>query len=385
MSWNEPGGAEPPKSRRPADGGDSLDAALARWARRLAGGGQRGGGDGNEFTQLPRLLGGLLIAIWLGSGFYQIDAAERGVVQRFGKYQTTTATGSGMGWHLPWPIETLSKVNVSAINSIDYQSRMLTSDVNLVNITCAIQYQYTDALKVLFQVLFQVRDPEATLREVSESAIREIVGQNTLDAVLAGASRAAVTNNTRDLIQKTLDAYQSGIRVVSVNLTEVQVPEAVQSAQRDANKAIEDRERYSKEAQAYANDLVPRARGAAQRQLLDAEAYKQQVVAKAEGDASRFTQLANAYAAAPEVTRNRLYIDTMNTILSRSRKVVLDAKSGNGNMIYLPLDKLLESSQGRSMATTDITSAPPAGSAVTAPSGATVDNSDSRSRDRVER
>jgi membrane protease subunit HflK len=358
-----------------------LDAALSRWARRLGGGGKggKGGTDGGgDFAMLPRLLAALLVVVWLASGFYQIDAAERGVIQRFGKFRTMTNTGSGMGWHLPWPVETISKVNVSAINSIDYQSRMLTSDVNLVNITCVIQYQYTDALKVLFQV----RDPESTLREVSESAIREIVGQNTLDQVLAGASRAAVTTNTRDLIQKTLEAYQSGIRVVSVNLTEVQVPEAVQSAQRDANKAIEDRERYSKEAQAYSNDLVPRARGAAQRQLLDAEAYKQQVVAKADGDTSRFTQLANAYAAAPEVTRNRLYIDMMNTVLGRSRKVILDAKSGNGNMIYLPLDKLMEAGSTRNSGNaTEIT--------VTAPTGSSTpvapDNGDSRSRDRVER
>jgi len=378
MSWNQPGGAEPPKSRRPSGGGGAFDAVLARWARRLAGG---EGGDGGDFSMLPRLLGALLVAVWLGSGFYQIDAAERGVIQRFGKFQSMTDTGSGMGWHLPWPVETLSKVNVAGINSIDYQSRMLTSDVNLVNITCAIQYQYTDALKVLFQV----RDPEATLREVSESAIREIVGQNTLDAVLAGATRAAVTANTRDLIQKTLDVYGSGIRVVSVNLTEVQVPEAVQSAQRDANKAIEDRERYSKEAQAYANDLVPRARGAAQRQLLDAEAYKQQIVAKAEGDTSRFTQLANAYAAAPEVTRERLYIDAVNTILARSRKVFLDAKTGNGNMIYLPLDKLMEAGQGRNAAPSEITSSAPAAAAATAPAAATADNGDSRGRERTER
>jgi membrane protease subunit HflK len=385
MSWNQPGGAEPPKSRRPAGGGGAFDAVLSRWARRLtggAGGGQGGEGSG-DFGMLPRLLGGLLLAVWLGSGFYQIDAAERGVIQRFGKFQTMTDTGSGMGWHLPWPIETLSKVNVSGINSIDYQSRMLTSDVNLVNITCVIQYQYTDALKVLFQV----RDPESTLREVSESAIREIVGQNTLDQVLAGASRAAVTANTRDLIQKTLDAYQSGIRVVSANLTEVQVPEAVQSAQRDANKAIEDRERYSKEAQAYANDLVPRAKGAAQRQLLDAEAYKQQVVAKADGDTSRFTQLANAYTAAPEVTRSRLYIDMMNTVLGRSRKVILDAKTGNGSMIYLPLDKLMEAGASRSAGnTSEITVTAPAGTAAGAPAAAAApDNGDSRSRDRAER
>lgn len=350
---------------------------LGRWARRLGGGGQ--GGEGRtDLGMLPRLIGALLVVVWLASGFYQIGAAERGVIQRFGRFNTLTEVGSGMGWHLPWPIETIGKVDVSGINSIDYQSRMLTSDVNLVNISCAIQYQYADALKVLFKV----RDPESTLREVSESAIREVVGRNALDAVLAGASRAAITANTLELIQRTLDVYQSGIRVVSVNLTEVQVPEAVQAAQRDANKAIEDRERYSKEAQAYAQDIVPKARGNAQRQLLDAEAYKQQVVAKADGDTARFTQLANAYAAAPEVTRDRLYIDMMNTVLGRSRKVILDAKSGNGNMIYLPLDKLMEAGTNRNNGNTEITVTAPAGTSASTPPS---DNGDGRSRDRTDR
>ena len=378
MSWNEPGGAEPPKSRRSSDGSGAFQTLASRLARWLRGG--QDSGDGNDFALLMRTLLALLVVGWLGSGFYQIDAAERGVIQRFGKFASMTATGSGMGWHLPWPIETLSKIDVSGINSIDYQSRVLTSDVNLVNITCAVQYQNTDALKVLFQV----RDPEATLREVSESAIREVIGQSTLDSVLAGASRAAITSSTRDLIQKTLDGYQSGVRVVSVNLTEVQVPEAVQSAQRDANKAIEDRERYSKEAQAYANDLVPRARGNAQRQLLDAEAYKQQVVAKAEGDAARFTQLAGAYAASPQVTRNRLYIDTMNAILSQSRKVVVDTKTGNGNMIYLPLDKLMEAGAGRKGAVAAEAGSSASAAATPAPS-APAASGDSRSRERADR
>jgi membrane protease subunit HflK len=247
-----------------------------------------------------------------------------------------------------------------------------------VNINCAIQFQNADPLKLLFKV----RDPDVTLQQVSESAIREVIGQNTLEAVLAGASRAAITSNTRDLIQKTLDSYGTGIRVISVNLTEVQVPEAVQAAQRDANKAIEDRERYSKEAQAYSNDLLPRARGTAQRQLLEAEAYKLQAIAKAEGDTSRFSQLAAAYAQAPDVTRNRLYIETMETVLSRSRKVILDAKSGTGNMIYLPLDKMVEAGNSRtSSASSDIVVSPANGAAANTVS----DPQDNRSRDRVER
>jgi membrane protease subunit HflK len=215
---------------------------------------------------------------------------------------------------------------------------MLTADVNLVEIRSAIQYQYLDPVKVLFQV----RDPEQTLREVSESAIREVVGQANLDQVL-GNARQQITEGTRDLIQRTLDSYNAGIRVTSVNLTDVQVPEAVIAAQRDANKAIEDRDRFSKEAQAYANDILPKAQGTAQRQMQDAEAYKMQIVAVADGDVARFNSVYAAYAQAPEVTRQRMYIETIEQIMQQSKKVMLDSKAGGGgNMIYLPLDKLLE-------------------------------------------
>jgi len=365
MAWNQPGNDQGGKSRRPGTG-STLDETLRRWQQRL------GGPDGSGRGLLVLYGVGGLLVLWLFTGFYQIDAPERGVVQRFGKYAGISEPG--WGWRWPWPIETISKVNVSSVNSISYQSRMLTADVNLVNISCAIQYQYADPLKVLFQV----RDPEGTLREVSESAIREVIGQNPLDSVLAGEPRRAITTNTRDLIQKTLDSYGSGIRVLSVNLTEVQVPEPVLPSQRDANKAIEDRERFSQEAQAYANDLLPRARGMAQRQLLDAEAYKLQVVAAAEGDASRFNQLAAAYAQAPDVTRNRMYIETMELVMSRSRKLLLDTRSGSSNMIYLPLDKLIESSAPRSAA-----GAPAGDSAV--PTGATEAAGDPRSRERGER
>jgi membrane protease subunit HflK len=190
-------------------------------------------------------------------------------------------------------------------------------------------------------VLFQVRDPESTLREVSESAIREIVGQASLDQVL-GVARQQITESTRDLIQRTLDSYNSGIRVTSVNLTDVQVPEAVLASQRDANKAIEDRDRFSKEAQAYANDILPKAQGTRQRAIQDAEAYKNQVVSIAEGDVARFNSVYAAYAQAPEVTRQRMYIEAIETVMQRSKKVVLDTKGSGGNMIYLPLDRMLD-------------------------------------------
>jgi membrane protease subunit HflK len=302
-----------------------------------SGGGERpaGPGDGNPQFALMVLAG--LAFLWLASGFFKIDAAERGVIQRFGKF--VQIREPGLGWHLPWPIATVTKVNVSKVESVEYRSRMLTADVNLVDIRSAIQYQYTDPVKVLFQV----RDPEATLREVSESAIREVVGQASLEDVL-GAQRQLVSTRTRDLIQRTLDGYNSGVRVLSVNLTDVQVPEAVLASQRDANKAIEDRDRFSKEAEAYANDILPKAQGAAQRLQEDAQAYKAQILAIAEGDVARFESIYNAYAQAPEVTRQRLYIEAVEQIMQRSRKVIVGAKGGNGgNVLYLPLDRLIGS------------------------------------------
>jgi membrane protease subunit HflK len=344
MAWNEPGGrGESPWGRRPAgDGGGGLDGALASLQRRIESllrGGGAGGGSSSEDGGGGHL--GLWIAIlcavlWLITGFYMVDASERAVVQRFGKF--VAVHDPGAGWAFPWPIDSVTKVNISKVNSFESRSRMLTADVNLVDIHSAIQFQYTDPVKVLFQV----REPENTLREVSESAIREVVGQSALEDVL-GAARQTVSIRTRDLIQKTLDSYNSGLHVLSVNLTEVQVPEAVLASQRDANKAIEDRDRFSKEAQAYSNDILPRADGAAQRLLQDAQAYKAQILAQAEGDVARFESVYAAYSQAPEVTRQRMYLETIEQVMQRSRKVVIDAKSGsNGNMLYLPLDKLVE-------------------------------------------
>jgi modulator of FtsH protease HflK len=349
MAWNEPDNrGESPWGKRPeASGSGRADAGLAGWQRKLEaimkGGGAGGsggapgtaGGPDDNTRSLGLLIGAVLLLLWLASGMFQVDASERAVVQRFGKF--TEVRQPGLGWVLPWPIETITKVNVSQVNSAEYRSRMLTADVNLVDIRSTVQYQYSDPVKVLFQV----RDPESTLREVSESAIREVVGQAQLEDVL-GASRQAITLSTRDLIQRTLDAYNTGIRVTSVNLTDVQVPEAVLPSQRDANKAIEDRDRFSKEAQAYANDILPKAQGAAQRLLQDAEAYKSMVVSQAEGDVARFNSVYSAYAQAPEVTRQRMYIETIESIMQRSNKVLLDTKAGQGNMVYLPLDKLME-------------------------------------------
>jgi len=365
MAWNEPDNrGESPWGKRPSgspsggSGGD-LFKVLQRRLEALLGGNRGGSGGGDSPIRdssgsLALLLGLGLLVLWLASGFFQVDASERAVIQRFGKF--TAIRNPGLGWALPWPIESVSKVNVSKVNSVEYRSRMLTADVNLVEIRSAIQYQYSDPVKVLFQV----RDPESTLREVSESAIREIVGQAQLDQVL-GVSRQSITEETRELIQRTLDSYSSGIRVSSVNLTDVQVPEAVLASQRDANKAIEDRDRFSKEAQAYANDILPKVEGAAQRLVQDAEGYKSQVVSQAQGDVARFNSVYTAYAAAPEVTRQRMYIDAIESILQRSKKVMLDAKGGtNGNMIYLPLDRMFDKGTSVSAAPAQPAAAPAA-------------------------
>jgi membrane protease subunit HflK len=284
------------------------------------------------------------LALWLASGIFQIKAAEQGVILRFGKL--VDIRNQGAGWRWPWPIETLIKVNVASVQSSEYKSRVLTSDVNLVDLRFAVQYQLSDPKKVLFQV----KDPEATLSEVSEMAIREVVGRSELDDVLVGKTRPEITRRAKELIQHTLDTYNTGITITTVNLTDVQVPEAVIPSQRDANKALADQERFVKESQAYANSIIPVAQGAAARMQQDAEAYKSQVTAIAEGQAARFLAREQAYAQAPEVTRRRMYMDTVENVLARAHKVLIDTKAGNGsggNMLYLPLDKLLEKANAR--------------------------------------
>jgi membrane protease subunit HflK len=354
MAWNEPGGNKNPWDRRPGQGGPpDLDDIVRNWQRRL--GAIFGGGQGPRAPGRPRLnwgaIGLLLLAVWAATGFYQVDSAERGVVTRFGRYVQTT--NEGLRWHWPWPVERVQIVNIAKNDSIDDKTRMLTADENLVDINMAVQFLRADPLKFVFKV----RDPEETLRDVSESAIREIIGQSKLDFVL-GAGRQEITERTKQLIQRMLDVYQTGIQVISVNLTAVSVPDPVAPSQKDAIKAREDRDRFSQEAQAYSNDVVPKARGTAARQLQDAQAYRTRVVAESEGETARFGQVLDAYQRAPNVTRERLYLETVEIVLSRSHKVLLDTKPGS-NVIYLPLDKLLEkSSQTGSDGTSGIIATP---------------------------
>src|SRR5579863_7229384 len=339
MAWNKPSGQNTPWGRRPGQGGGDLDEQLKSWAKKLES--WLPGGAGGEGGSLWLTAGLVLLGLWLASGFYQVTAAERGVVQRFGKLLDVQPPG--VGWRWPWPIETVTKVDVASVNSSDFKSRVLTSDVNLVDLHFAVQYQFTDPVKKLFRV----RDPETTLSEVSESAIREIVGRSTLDEVLVGTTRPEITRRTKELIQHTLDSYNAGITVTTVNLEDVQVPDAVIPSQRDANKAQADKERLILESEAYVNGIIPVAQGQAARVKQESQAYRAQVTAIAEGEASRFSQLQAAYALAPEVTRRRMYMDSVEKLLARSHKVLIDGHAGN-NMIYLPIDKLLEKGAAQS-------------------------------------
>jgi membrane protease subunit HflK len=278
------------------------------------------------------------IVLWLLSGFYQVDEAERGVVLQFGAYEKTTLPG--LHWHLPYPFQRVETVNVAQVESFNHSTRMLTSDENIVSVDLRVQFRRTDAQAFLFNV----RNPEETLGEVTETAIREVVGKSTLDFVLT-EGRAEVAASAREIIQSTLDAYGAGIEITSVNLEDANFPSQVEAAVQDAIKAREDRDRLALEAEAYANDVVPRARGNAARLLESAEAYRAQVIAEAEGESDRFIALLTEYQRAPEVTRQRLYYETMEQVLGNSSKVILDAQ-GSGTLMYLPIDELLKRSGG---------------------------------------
>ena len=278
----------------------------------------------------------LLLAVWAFTGFYQVNDAERGLVLRFGALQTITQPG--LRWHIPWPVEAVERINTNLFERFPYQGSMLTRDENIVLVDLVVQYRRTDPEAYLFNM----RSPEETLGNITGSAIREVIGKNLLDFILTDG-RAEIAAQAQVLIQDTVDAYGAGITIYEVNLQEANFPGDVEASVQDAIKAREDKERMSFEAQAYANDIVPNARGAAARQLQDAEGYRARVIADAEGEASRFTQVLFEYEKAPEVTRQRIYLETLEAILATSTKVLLDTPEGSGgNLIYLPLDRLME-------------------------------------------
>jgi membrane protease subunit HflK len=344
MAWNDPGKNENPWQRRPGKGPPDLDELLRRLQKRLrgliGGGGAGAGGDGPSIGGSGRAIGigslaAATVALWVVFGsFYLNGAAERSVITRFGKYVKTTTGGFNM--RLPWPIDRRTVINVTEFQSFTDRTRMLTQDEALVDIDLAVQYRRADPVKFAFNV----REPEETLGEVSESAIREVIGQSKLDFVLE-AGRQEISAKTKDLVQRTIAAYNTGIEVISVNLQGVSVPEQVAPAQKDAIKAREDKERATLAAETYANDIVPKARGAAVSVVEGARAYRSRVIADAEGESARFLSLAAEYQRAPAVTRERLYLETMEQVLGKASLVLVDL-DGTGNLVYLPLDKLLE-------------------------------------------
>ena len=349
MAWNDSGNGKDPWRRDGAEPND-LDQIVQNWQKRLnklfggggAGRGAGGGGGGGWF------LIGLLVIAWLATGLYRVDEAERGVVQRFGAYTKTSMPG--LHWHIPFPIETVDLVNANAVSNFAFDTEMLTADEQYVFIDMVVQYRRTDPVAYSFNVV----EPESTLQDVTESALREVVGTTTLE-VLVTTRRDEIASRTREVLQTTLDSYGAGLEVTSISLETVNYPEAVQAAVDDAQKARNDSERYNLEADAYARDIIPKARGDAARVLEDARAYRDRVIADAEGEAARFEALLAEYLKAPRVTRERLYIDAIEEVFSRSNKVFLDS-DGSGNLLYLPLDQMINRG-GRAQAPNDSTRA----------------------------
>ncbi len=323
--------------------------------RRLSGmfGGKSGDGGGNRPPVSSRQFGGgigvilgLVLIVWLASGLYIVDASQRGVVLRFGKLHETTEPG--LQWRLPYPIDSHELVNLTGVRTVEVGYRgternkvlnealMLTDDENIINIQFAVQYILKDPVAYLFQN----RSPEDTVVHAAETAMREIVGKSKMDFVLY-EGREQIAVDAQHIMQQILDRYQTGIQISRLTLQNAQPPEQVQAAFDDAVKAGQDLERQKNEGQAYANDVIPKARGTASRLLEESNGYKQRIIATAQGDASRFKQVLAEYVKAPEVTRQRLYIDTMQQVLMNTSKVMIDAKGGN-NLLYLPLDKLMQ-------------------------------------------
>jgi len=359
---------DPQWANRKNGGPPDLEEMLRNFNRKLSGffGGKGGGGGGAS----PGGVGGgigLIVAIvalvWVGSGFYIVDSSQRGVVLRFGKFTETTQPGPR--WHFPYPVETVEIVNLSQVRTVEVgyrdnernkrpqESLMLTADGNIIDIQFAVQYVLKDPTDYLFNN--RMTDDKEVVRQAAETSIREVVGKNKIDYVLYEA-RGQVAADTTKLMQEILDRYKTGILISQVNLKNAQPPQEVQAAFDDALKAGQDKERQKNEGQAYANDVVPRATGEAARLMQEAEGYKKAVTADAEGEASRFKLILAEYNKAPQVTRERMYIDMMQQILSNTTKVMVDQKNGN-SLLYLPLDKLIQGANPGSTQLPDLQSA----------------------------
>lgn len=353
MAWNEPGNNGKDNDpwgggRRGGDQGppdiDEVIKNLTRKFNSLFGSGGRNTG-GSRSGQAPSgmspgVLAGMVVVaavIWGFMGFYMVDEAERGVVLRFGRVLDNVVQ-PGLHWNPPL-IDDVSLVNVSEVNSKTYENRaMLTTDENIIDIVVTVQYLIEDPVNYVIAV----SDPERSLDNAAESAIRHEVGSNFMDQILT-TGRESIAAAVEDRLQDYMEIYSTGIRVNRVNVVDAQPPDAVRPAFDDVIRAREDEQRAQNQAFQYANQRIPEARGEAQRQIEQANAYKQEVIASAEGEASRFDQLFTEYEKAPEVTRQRMYLDAMQDVMTASSKIMIDVEGGN-NMLYLPLDKIMEQS-----------------------------------------
>jgi membrane protease subunit HflK len=371
MAWNESGNGKNPWKKDGEEPND-LDQIVEKWQKRigsiLSGGGIGGGAASSA--------GGFLLIFivligWAATGLYRVDEAQRGVVQRFGAFTITTMPG--LHWHIPFPIETVNLVNINEVKNFAYRTEMLTADEQYVFIDMVVQYRRTDPVKYSFEVV----EPELTLQDVTESALREVVGTSELEVLIA-ARRDEIASRSMSVLQETLDSYNAGITVTSISLETVNYPQAVQAAVDDAQKARNDSERFELEADAYARDIIPIARGDAARIIEDAHGYHDRVVADAEGEAARFESLLVEYQKAPGVTRERLYIDAIEEVYGRSNKVFIDSK-GSGNLLYLPIDKMLNEA-GRTDKSSDGTRSADSTAAAVRPSDISAEPVDARDR-----
>ena len=342
MPWNSPGNNnEDPWNRNSNNQGPpDLDEIFQKLSRKFGGIFGKSGGGGGSSSSGGSASGigvfAIIVAaiIWCATGIYTITDGEAGVILQFGKYKEITTPG--LHWHYPYPVEQLYRVDMQQVRSSNHQTTMLTKDENIVEIVLAAQFRVKDAP----DYLFNLRYPEVTLKQAMESAIREVVGKSQVDFVLYEGLEV-ISLNTKTLMQDILDKYEAGIEVTTLNLEKTQPPAPVQSAFDDVIKSREDLERYIQEAEAYANTIVPQARGEAARITEEATAYKEAIVAKAEGEAERFEALLTEYLKAPNITRERLYLEASQSVFSNTTKVLIDVEGGN-NLMYLPLDKLMQ-------------------------------------------
>jgi len=345
MAWNEPGGGkdrDPWGNRGRGGGPPDLDEVIRKLQAKLKAlfGGTTGGGTGGGPARGVPARGTwagialILVIVTAWNMVYQVNAQEQGIVFRFGAYVASLDAGLNIRW--PRPIERVELVNVEQTRSIAHHASILTKDENIIDVAFSVFYRVKDVKDYAFNVIA----PDRTVEQATESTIRSVIGKNNMDYVLT-EGREEVADQIQVEIQGLLDTYQAGMLVTDVNMQAAKPPEEVKSAFDDAIKAREDKERQINEAETYRNDIIPKARGSAARVLADSHAYKSRVIAEAEGDASRFVQLLVEYEKAPKITRERLYLDAMESVLSNAPKVLLDTAGGN-NLVYLPLDKLLE-------------------------------------------